>query len=128
MTPPDIALDERRTYCLIFTDPDEPSTCEQCGKGSGLGLGAVIVDVLGSEAMAEWVAYPRMYDQVKGPWLAAAVRESWAQACNPGGQVLLLQLDDKLPPGNEWLGQLEHNRLYTDEEMHDMARAAERCQ
>jgi hypothetical protein len=121
MTPPDIALDERRTYCLVFADPDEPSICKGCGEGARQ-LGAAIVDVLGSEAMAEWVRYPEMYDQVKGPWMAAAVRESWAQGCNPGGQIMLLQLVDPMPPGQNWLRLLEHNRLYTDEEMHALAR------
>jgi len=103
MKPPNIDHDEQRSYCLFFHDAE-----------ARRDLGACIVDVSGSDAMIEWLAYPNMHNQEDGPWISAAIREAWSQGCNPGGSVMAGRMSEATP---EWLRQLEHNRLYSDAEM-----------
>jgi hypothetical protein len=101
--PPNIDHDERRRYFLAFGDAETQRD-----------LGACVVEVSGADAMIEWIAKPDMHNQDVGPWLAAAIREAWAQGCNPGGQVMGGHITQDAPA---WVHQLEVNRLYSDAEM-----------
>jgi hypothetical protein len=105
---PEINFDERRVYFLSFGDPETRTD-----------LGVAVVEVTGLEALREFHVRPDMHDKDKGPWMAAAIREAWTNGCNPGGQVMLMQVTNDAPT---WMQHLERNRLYSDDEINQIVR------
>jgi len=84
---------ETQTFWLSFFDPDLP-------KGEQF-LGVAIVDVTtdDAEAVRAELGRIRAMNGLRPPeaeaiWIAAAIRKAHAMACNPGGEVAAIRIDD----------------------------------
>jgi len=106
-----------QTWWLSFCDPDRP-TGEQF-------LGVVIVDVTEADVVAATPSVTARRAQFGLPpfapdawelWMAAAVRLTHYWACNPGGEVASLRIDDA-PEFPARDAQLPRNRLLTKPEL-----------
>ena len=93
-----------RTYWLSFTDPDRP-------KGQQF-LGVCVVDVTTAEAdfakAKLAVTHPR--HQSGAEWIAVAMSKAWRLGCNPGGEVLTIDITERAavaPPRNRLLSNEE---------------------
>lgn len=94
-----------KTLWLSFADGTKP-------KGSQF-LGVAVVEVSDAEATAALVQVRINFPRAKpgAEWVAAASRKAWMRGCNPGGQVLSVELSPEHADG------IPRNRLLTREEL-----------
>jgi|SRR5580765_5989839 len=75
-----------KTFWLSFTDPDRP-------KGEQF-LGVAIIDVTEADAAlaAAIVAARHPHAQPSANWIAAAIQRAWDTRCNPGGEIMSIDV------------------------------------
>jgi hypothetical protein len=103
-----------RTFWLSFGDPDRP-------KGEQF-LGVAIVDVTDADAArAKRLVMARFPHAHSGSeWIAAAGQVAWATGCNPGGQILTIDVT-----GEHETDKLPRNRLLSKADLSDLGMGVE---
>lgn len=98
----------RKTFWLSFVDAAQPP-------GQRF-RGVAIVDVSDGEAAEarDMVAAAFPDAQDGSEWIAAASRKAWLVGCNPGGEVLSIEL----PPGHH--ESLPRHRLLSRDELNTL--------
>ena len=110
-------MPETRTYWLSFCDPDRPTGAQF--------LGACVVDVTNADRLAVRAEVRAQFPQARpgAEWIAAAGRKAWALGCNPGGEMLCVELTDRwyAPPAGTSrrlaLTDLPRHQLLTSAEL-----------
>jgi hypothetical protein len=89
-----------RVYWLSFCDSDQPVGQQF--------LGVAIVDVTAAEVA---IVLPDVLEKFPNEWIAAATRKAWQMGCNPGGDILSVDITDVADqadmPRNRLLSRVE---------------------
>jgi hypothetical protein len=97
-----------RTFWLSFTDPDRP-------KGEQF-LGIALIDVTDADAARAKTEVAARFPHARegSEWIAAATQVAWAMGCNPGGEMLTIDVT-----GEYDTDKLPRNRLLSKADLND---------